>query len=336
MASTALFTSVCTAQTQDTRPWLKGLPLADLSLELPDPRTPDLEHDCTLPEGFEEIAAAKSDGPYSDPRYIGWLEAYYRCDYDGLTKSVEADLRSGNAHPFADAVWAMVKRRQGQLNAGWENGVDAPLLAALGPVPELLRLVEEDPATPSSFAYVKSLSAADLEGRPWGQYFARVLRTDVERMQPGDLLAEIVSGPDNFMFWWNVDVGDKLVIDGLKKLASPGGALADHWFTPIFMETVTDRRWSGYERERLADAWLERFPNDRFALHRKANELNSRNRNEEAAAVGRRSALVAPYYLYSSAAEYFYKVGERDKGDALIALYPADAAERQAVCAASL
>lgn len=328
LAASALTPTGAAAQEQADRPWLRGLPLAELSLRLPEAREPNLTHDCDLPEGFAQIAAVTSDGAYSDPRYIGWLRQYYTCDYAGLVQSVEADLTSGKPHPFADAVWAMAMHHSGKLTANWSAGLDPALVNALGPTPELYRLYFNERATPETYAYLRSLTASDLEGRPWARQFDRSLRVEVEAISPARTLSELETDPDNFLSWWNADRRDKEVIEGVRALAAPGGALADHPFMPAFLDYLTQWRWDSQSRIELSDLWLERFPNDRFALQRKAQSLAELNRNEQAAVIGSRAALVSPMFFFTSSAEYSYKAGDPESGDALLALSPGGEDER--------
>lgn len=328
LVATAFVGGAAVAQDTLERPWLNGLPLADISLNLPEPRVPDLEHDCSLPDGLAEIAAIKSDGVYSDPTYLGWLEQYYTCDYAGLTKAIESNLVSGNPHAFADVMWATIKRRQGQLTPEWDAGLDPELSAALGPTPELYRLYHADETTPAAYAFAKAFGPEDFRPNAFGWHYARWLRSDVETIAPDILLTALERNPNEYVSWWNIDRRDARIIEGLKALTGPGGTLSDHFFAPVFMDYLIERRSSGQDRIELSDAWLARFPTDRFALVRKAGELAALNRNEQAAEIGTRAAFIAPFSLYLTAARYNYEVGQFDRGDAIIALRAGDAQER--------
>ena len=323
---------VCTpAQAQGTdgeRPWLDGVPIVEQSLELPAARSPKLDAPCDLPQVFETIRQEAGDGPYSDPRYLGWLEDYHRCDYDKLARSLEADITGGAPHPLARIFWASLQHQRGQLAPGWEARHDPALVAALGPVPALLRQYEAA-LDPAGLAFLRSLSKEQMRADPFANKLVdwqdSAASLDLA-LSPAEALGR---NPELFISWWSAMERDADNIEAVGRLTGPGGALADHFMAPYLRMAVLESRYDDQLRIEIANAWLERYPNDAFALRMKGWELSDMGRAKESTVPQLREMAIAPYLRATSAARRLYESGNFEAGDEVIARSSAPAAKKE-------
>ncbi|MEZ5710222.1 MAG: CHAT domain-containing protein [Blastomonas sp.] len=303
------------------RPWLEGFPVVEQSLDLPAPRQPDLAPACKVPEGFDaRFTASAEGGPYGDARYVEWIRLFHGCKWDNLVASLESDLKGGSPHPQAAQLWALAMDRQGRLEDGWQASVDPALLAALGPVPDMMRLY-----------YRGRIAEADRTMRAAGR---DALMTGFDSMKLAGWLngsalddpafafriERLERYPDQFLSWWPSAWSTRDELAAFDRLTGPGGPLAGHFFAAAARRYVIDGH-SGYANQAMvARLWLDHYPNDPWALYMLHSAEDSLGQVEQAAASGSLFNMIAPQDGRTGAAKAYYKLGRMEEGDRQVAI----------------
>lgn len=306
------------------RPWLDGLPIAEQSLDLPPPRTPDLEQACTVPDSIAAMQGDPEGGPYADPRYIGWIRLYHQCKWKDLFAALEADLASGNPHPLASLMWSATRHSQNPIGPDWRNGLDPALIAGLGRMPDIYRgFVDaaDGATTPDLYRFAHSVSAEEALATPFAAQLLIWLVDDVHVLDlPFTPRQTLERNPAQFISWWETLRGDKRNVEEVDRLIGPGGPLASHFFAPMLRAYVLDDRDDDAFRVEMADAWLARYPNDRDALRFKATALRSLGHTDREAELRTRAADIAPFFIENMAARPHYALDRFEDGDRVLAL----------------
>lgn len=310
------------AQAQDgaiqDRPWLEGLPIQEQSLTIPTPREPDLSRRCAPAQALAgHLKPDPGAGPYSDPRYVGWLHLYHACKHDQLLASLEDDLRSGQPHPQAAAFWSALRNGRGELEEGWRSRHDAALVSALGMVPDLVR-AQFGASDIANLNVLRRLS-------PEQRIRDAVTRSLVMTLN-GEALADpalddkpglLLAAPDWFQSWWPTQWRNRADREQLAMLIAPGGPLADHVFAPFARDYILADRLTANDQLAITEAWLAHFPNDAKAYWMRGNAYEALEQPEKAAAAFFLSDLLEPFHPGINAGQA-YLAGDDAMGDAMV------------------
>jgi|GEM_PF-3108817 len=227
------------------------------------------------------IVALASPGVFEDPRVVRWSAQYLEGNFDLVLEEVEADLRGASPAASSPHIWGLMQMREGRLDEAVEAlSSDAELKAALGRLPHIMQLDEDDEDQAMLAAYPPG-SLGD-ESDVWVYYYL-ANAADVETRY--DLVFDYCAGSLNTdptfysPVWdlaWLATHGDYRktpeiisLVSGLDSAANPAAHL--------IQQTVRlDTDYAGMRQERtlLLEAFLESLPKDRFALRHLADTLN--------------------------------------------------------------
>ena len=266
-------------------------------------------------------AAEDSLGPrlFDDPRVAAWSREYIRGNEQRVLRSVEADVLSGDPHPFAAHIWTRIHDRRGRLKEVWD-GLDPKLRGALGILPEVELLADQR-------RYADLLERFPVSGAGtitdvWALVGLAVAASEMARREDSTeyLLAAAQLYPMNFQIAWMLE--SRLVSEPMRSAVSPsirpGGALADTPIGAYLGEFLTTRPWTDLDRLAAIDRWLAMYPSDARALSGRAFALFNNRHDEKAVSAWLKARDIYPFYGTGHPARALLRLTDEQEARALL------------------
>ena len=257
---------------------------------------------------------------YDDPRVVAWSRDYLAGKEQAVLDSVEQDLRSGRAHPFAALIWTEIHRRRKRLPEVWANLEDSPLRASLGALPEIILLRDQDRYRELLEKYParEATSITDIWALVYLAFSARELARSEDAV--AFLMAAARLYPMHFQIAWMLE--DHLTSDTLRaqvaRAVEPGSRLAE---TPVgkhLTASLAVRPWGDLDLLAAVDRWLELFPADARAMSAKGNVLGERRHDQASLDWWLRAMETFPFYYTGYAPQALLRLNKETEARDLI------------------
>ena len=257
---------------------------------------------------------------YDDPRVVAWSRDYLAGKEQVVLDSVEQDLRSGRAHPFAALIWTEIHRRRKRLPEVWANLEDSPLRASLGALPEIILLRDQDRYRELLEKYParEATSITDIWALVYLAFSARELARSEDAV--AFLMAAARLYPMHFQIAWMLE--DHLTSDTLRaqvaRAVEPGSRLAE---TPVgkhLTASLAVRPWGDLDLLAAVDRWLELFPADARAMSAKGNVLGERRHDQASLDWWLRAMETFPFYYTGYAPQALLRLNKETEARDLI------------------
>jgi hypothetical protein len=211
---------------------------------------------------------------YDDARYQAWVKDYLAGKRAAVLRSVEKDILSAAPHPLATRVWYDIVASGHRFDEEWKAVGDAKLRAALTPVVDACRALENNTGATALATYPAD-SAKDVHDLNALVCLAGDAENDYrthEELLYGEAIVSLRG--DSFWAAWLLD--DALASstpEDHERLAKHFAAGGDWAGTPIGAYLARLDRFEprdDLETRDAGDAWLGAVPHDEYAYARRA------------------------------------------------------------------